>query len=59
VLTFVQLAAQPLGACILPPQVGAHAMDLELYLHVADPFTDQPQQRSAVRFIIELLDQVP
>ena len=57
VLICVQLAAQPLGACITPPQVGAHVMDVELYLHVADPFTDQPQQRTAVRFITELLDQ--
>ena len=27
------------------------------FLHVADPFTNQPQQRSAVQFIVDLLCQ--
>jgi hypothetical protein len=56
VLILLQLAAQPNGACIAL-QPAARQVDIDMFLHVVDPFTDQPQQRSAVQFIVDLLCQ--
>ena len=56
-LILLQLADKPGGACITPQPLYASRVEVELYLHVADPFTDQPQQRSAVHFIVDLLCQ--
>lgn len=56
-LILLQLATQPGGACIVPHQVHAPKFEVDMLLHVSDPFTNQPQQRSAVQFIVELLCQ--
>ena len=56
VLILLQLAAQPNGACIAL-QPAARLVDIDMFLHVVDPLTDQPQQRSALQFIVDLLCQ--
>jgi hypothetical protein len=53
----LQLASQPGGACIVPHQVQAPQFEVGLLLHVSDPFTNRPQQRCAIQFIVELLCQ--
>jgi len=45
VLILLQLVVQPNGACIAL-QPAARQVDIGMFLHVVDPFTDQPQQRS-------------
>jgi hypothetical protein len=56
-LTLLQLATQPGGAYIAPHPVHAPKFEVDMVLHVSDPFTNQPQQRSAVQFIVDLLCQ--
>ncbi len=32
-------------------------LEVNMFLHVVDPFTEQPQRRSAIHFIVDLLCQ--
>ena len=41
----------------MPHPVHASKFEVEMFLHVSDPFTNQPQRRSAVHFIVDLLCQ--
>jgi hypothetical protein len=56
VLNRLQLASEPGGSSIVP-LTNSSRRDIEMFLHVADPFTHQPQQRSAIQFIVDLLCQ--